>query len=163
MLTPTIICEKIYDLNKDTLSDMGIKAIALDVDNTLTHHNSHHVPKEVEQFLQELAEHGFFLFIISNNSHKRVKPFAQKLGLEFIAAAAKPLTGGLRRCCKRFGLEKNEVVLVGDQLFTDIWAAKRFGCPCVLVKPFEVERSAFMRFKRRIEGRILRKIDGGTK
>ncbi len=158
MLKPTIICDKLYDLSPQQLAEMGIKAIALDVDNTLTHHNSHDVPEQVERFLEELKQHGFLLFIISNNSYKRVKPFADNLGIEFVAAAAKPLTGGLRRCCKRFSLKKSDIILVGDQLFTDIWAAGRFGCSSALVMPLEPERSAFMRLKRRIEARFLRKM-----
>ena len=160
MLQPNILCDKIYDIDPALLEQMGIKALALDVDNTLTLHDSQEVPDRVRAFLEKMKEKGMALFIISNKSCERVKPFAEGLGLEFVHSAAKPLTFGLARACRRFSLSKKEIMLVGDQLFTDILAAKLFGCRCALVTPFQIEHQKFLRFKRVLERPILRGIHG---
>ena len=158
MLQPNIVCDKIYDIDPAVLQQMGIKALALDIDNTLTLHDSQEVPQKVALFLDEMKGSGMGLFLVSNNSFERVQPYANRLGLEFVSKAAKPLTFGLSRACRRFGLGKKEIMLVGDQLFTDILAAKLFGCPCALVTPFEIEHQKLLRFKRVLEKPILRSI-----
>jgi len=158
LLEPTILRHRLYQISPGLLQSMGVKAIALDVDNTLTLHNSQVVPPEVQAYLQQLQGMGFRLFIISNNSRARVAPFAGRLGLEFVCSAAKPLTFGLRRACRRFGVERGQLLLVGDQLFTDILAARLFGCPSALVTPFQLEQHGFLHFKRLLERPILRRI-----
>jgi len=158
MLQPNIVCDKIYNIDPAVLKQMGIKALALDIDNTLTLHDSQQVPEKVALFLDQMKKQGMGLFLVSNNSYERVQPYAQNLGLDFVSKAAKPLTFGLSRACRRFGLGKKEIMLVGDQLFTDILAAKMFGCPCALVTPFEIEKQKLLRFKRVLEKPILRSI-----
>ncbi len=158
MLQPNIVCDKIYDIELVQLKQLGIKALALDIDNTLTLHDSQEVPEKVREFLERMKSEGIGLFLVSNNSLERVHPYAEGLGLEFVCKAAKPLTFGLTRACRRFGLGKKQIMLVGDQLFTDILAAKLFGCPCALVTPFEIEHQKLLRFKRVLEKPILRSI-----
>jgi len=155
MLQPNIVCDKIYDIDPTVLEQMGIKALALDIDNTLTLHDSQEVPEKVRLFLEDMKKREMGLFLVSNNSFERVKPYADGLGLEFVSKAAKPLTSGLKRACAKFNLNKKEIMLVGDQLFTDILAAKFFGCPCALVTPFQIEHQKFLRFKRVLEKPIL--------
>ena len=155
MRQPTIVCNKIYDIDPAVLERMGIRALALDIDNTLTLHDSQEVPQKVREFLDRMKEKGMDLFLVSNNSYERVRPYAEGLGLEFVARAAKPLSFGLTRACRRFGLRKHEIMLVGDQLFTDILAAAVFGCPSALVTPFQIEHQRFLRFKRVLERPLL--------
>lgn len=158
MLCPDIVCDKIYDLDPVVLQKMHIGALALDVDNTLTLHDSQQVPDQVRFFLTRMQNCGLQLFIISNNSRERVEPFARSLGLGFVYRAAKPLTFGLTHACRKYHLVKDEILLVGDQLFTDILAAKLFGCRCALVTPFEIEQQKLLRFKRVLERPLLRRI-----
>ena len=158
MLRPDIVCDKIYDIDPALLQEMHIRALALDVDNTLTLHDSQQVPEQVRVFLTRMQAQGMELFIISNNSRERVEPFARGLGLDFVYRAAKPLTFGLTHACRKFRLTKDDILLVGDQLFTDIMAAKLFGCRCALVTPFEIEQQKLLRFKRVLERPLLRRI-----
>ncbi len=166
MLMPDLVFEKIYYIDPAWLEQRGIKALALDIDNTLTLHDSQEVPEKVRAFLRQMQQKGMGLFLVSNNSLERVRPYAQNLDLEFVCKAAKPLTFGLRRACTRFGVNKKEMMLVGDQLFTDILAAKLFGCPCTLVTPFQPEGQTLLRFKRVLERPLLwlihRRKDGAA-
>lgn len=167
MLVPEIVCDKIYDIDPAQLERMGIRALALDIDNTLTLHDSQEVTPRVRAFLEQMQEQGMGLFLVSNNSRERVQPYAEGLGLAFVCKAAKPLGFGLRRACRRFGLGKKQLLLVGDQLFTDILAAKLFGCPCALVTPFQTESQRLLRFKRVLERPLLwlihRRKDGAAR
>lgn len=155
MRQPTLVYNRIYDIDPAVLEQMGIRALALDIDNTLTLHDSQEVPAQVRAFLELMQQKGIGLFLVSNNSHQRVKPYAEGLGLEFVAKAAKPLPFGLNRACRRFGLNRKEIMLVGDQLFTDILAAAVFGCPSTLVTPFQHEHQKLLRFKRVLERPLL--------
>ena len=60
--------------------------------------------------------------ILSNNTNRRVRPFAEKIGLPFVANAAKPLTLGISRTCRHYRIPAKNACLIGDQLFTDILA-----------------------------------------
>ena len=89
MLQPNIVCDKIYNIDPAVLKQMGIKALALDIDNTLTLHDSQQVPEKVALFLDQMKQQGMGLFLVSNNSFERVQPYAQNLGLDFVSKAAK--------------------------------------------------------------------------
>ena len=151
LLQPTLMLKRVYDITPQHLASLGIKAVALDVDNTLTHSNSPAIEQRMTDWLQQTAQRGYPLIIVSNNKEKRVGPFAKKLGIDYIYSANKPLPGGLAKVCNRLGIKRKELLMVGDQIFTDILAANLFGCPSVLVEPFQMEQGAFMRFKRKLE------------
>ena len=99
----------------------------LDVDNTLTAHGSQHLAPHVEHWLQQMRQAGVEMRICSNNFEKRVRPFAEKIGLPFVSFSLKPASRGLRLARRAFGLRKKEIALVGDQIFTDVLAAKLYG------------------------------------
>ncbi len=145
LLQPTVMLKRVYDITPQLLLQLGVKAVALDVDNTLTRNNSPEIEQKMSQWLRDIQQQGFALIIVSNNVKKRVGPFARGLGLEYIYSANKPLPGGLARVCKKLDIRREELLMVGDQLFTDILAANFFGCPSVLVEPFHLEQGLFMR------------------
>ena len=153
-LTPDIRLEGILSLTPAQLQVRGIRAIVLDVDNTLATHNHPDPATFVKEWLQTMREAGFQLIILSNNSAERVSPFAERLGLPFESRGLKPLTRGFKRICRRFGVRPEAVAVVGDQLFTDILGGNLAGMLTVLVRPIEAERGPFFRFKRTLE-RIL--------
>ena len=95
--------------------------------------------------------------IVSNNSERRVKPFADLLGLDYVARGCKPLTIGMTRACKKFGLAPQQVAIVGDQLFTDILGGKWKGMRSILTEPLHLEDGPFFRFKRGLEKRLMKK------
>ena len=59
---------------------------------------------------------------------------------------------------KEFHYEKSEVVMVGDQLMTDIRAAHRAGIRSILVKPLVQHDSIKTQINRARERRVMRKI-----
>lgn len=154
---PTAVFRRVTDIPLSFFAERGIKAVILDVDNTLTSHNNPVPAKGVVQWLSQLKSCGLQVAILSNNSGKRVAPFAQKLGLDYLSRACKPLTFGVTRALKRYGLPSNRVALIGDQIFTDIMGGNLRGVCTILVEPYELEQGWFFRLKRKLEKPILKK------
>ena len=153
---PTLQLRRAYDITPGLLREMGVSALILDIDNTLTTHGSPEISPQMAGWLEEMRREGIRLMLLSNNSPSRVEPFARKLRLDYIANGAKPLKGGFQRCIDALGVPKQSVALVGDQLYTDILGGNRFGIRTILVEPIELERQPFLRLKRVLERRHLR-------
>jgi HAD superfamily phosphatase (TIGR01668 family) len=157
---PDISLHRVEDITPDLLKEHQITALVLDVDNTLTTHNNPDVSPQVLAWLDSMRAQDIRMILLSNNSASRVTPFAQALGLDFVARGNKPLASGFRRCRKKLGLPKENMAIVGDQLFTDILGGRLFGCKTILVDILESEDTAFFRFKRRVEARLLKGYRG---
>ena len=72
-----------------------------------------------------------------------------------VADAQKPSPRGVHRCIEAFGLPPEQVLFVGDQIFTDCLAAHRAGVDCYLVKPIKSKETFFFRLKRAFEKPFL--------
>lgn len=157
LLTPEYIFAGVSHITPEFLAEKGITALALDVDNTLTSHDSQELPPQVDAWLSAMHAAGVRMFIVSNNEQERVAPFAQSLGLEFVAKAAKPLPGGMKRLQEHFKVEKEKLALVGDQLFTDRLCGALYGVPVFVVEPMAPEIKWFIKLKRVLEKPFIRR------
>lgn len=155
LFKPTVMRNRLFDINADTLKKLGVKGLVLDVDNTLSRHFDKTPFEGIDEFLKDMKDGGIKLIILSNSPKGRVEPFAKKLDLDFEYKAKKPLTGGLKKALCKTGLEKNEVMLCGDQLFTDMLCGNLFGVKTLLVSPVHPERGAGFKIKRFLEKPFL--------
>ena len=133
--TPTWMIDAINRLTPEQLQAQGIKAVLTDLDNTLIAWNNPDGTTELHDWLERMNEAGIPVMIVSNNSAARIARFAEPLNLPFVSRALKPLTRGLNEAVTKLNLQKNEVVMVGDQLLTDIWSSNNHGVRSILVKP----------------------------
>ena len=129
LVTPEYVFRMLLVSPLTFLAQMGIRALVLDVDNTLTEDRSQELSPEVAQWLEQMRAADIRMTIVSNGTGKRVGPFAQKLGMEFISLSAKPLPLGLMRARRRLGVKRSQMAMVGDQLFADRMAAARLWHP----------------------------------
>lgn len=157
LFKPTYFFDKIWDVSPDFLKDNGIKCLLIDVDNTLTTHDNPVPHEKILEWLENVKKIGVKLIILSNNTAERVKPFADGLGIDFVSNADKPLSKGVKRAVIKTGVTKNEMLIIGDQIFTDVLCGKFSRVKTVLVNPFELETMPFFKFKRALENIILRK------
>ena len=141
---PDFAVEAVYDLTVPSLQAQGIKAVLVDLDNTLIAWNNPDGTPEMKQWLHDLRDAGIRIIVVSNNTKKRVQRAVEKFGID--------------RAMKEFHYEKNEVVIVGDQLMTDIRAAHRAGIRSILVKPLVQHDSIKTQINRARERRVMRKI-----
>lgn len=155
---PTWMVESIYSVSPEQLKAHGIRAVFSDLDNTLIAWNNPEGTPELHQWMAELKEAGIPLIVISNNNKKRVAKAVANLKLPFMSRSLKPLSFGITRARKKLGLAKNEVVMVGDQLMTDMLAAHQAGVRSILVKPIVQTDKWTTRMNRLIEKYVWREL-----
>ena len=155
---PDFAVEAVYDLTVPSLQAQGIKAVLVDLDNTLIAWNNPDGTPEMKQWLHDLRDAGIRIIVVSNNTKKRVQRAVEKFGIDYVYWALKPFTFGIDRAMKEFHYEKSEVVMVGDQLMTDIRAAHRAGIRSILVKPLVQHDSIKTQINRARERHVMRKI-----
>jgi HAD superfamily phosphatase (TIGR01668 family) len=150
--------ERIYDLTVDNLKAHGIKAVLADLDNTLLAWNNPNGTPELKAWLDDLRRGGIKVIVVSNNTTERVKKAVAPLHVDFVAWSLKPLPRGIKKVLKDKKLKPEEVIMVGDQLLTDVWAARNAGVRSVLVKRL-IESDMWQTWlNRAIEKRIKYKV-----
>ena len=124
----------VTDITAEDLAEMGIRALLLDIDGTLMQTRDMMPAPAVMDWLAKMKERGITLYILSNNKHHhRVKAFAEAVGLPWQNLAKKPALGGFRKAAEILNLPPARMAMVGDQTFTDVLGARRFGCKAILV------------------------------
>jgi len=157
LFKPTIWLKNVLSINADFLEKHGLKGLILDLDNTLSMHGSPAAEAGIEQWLSDMRKLDVKMSIVSNNTKKRVTPLAKELGLDFIAFGCKPLPFGIKKAAKNLGLPKNQLAVVGDQIFTDVMGGNISGITTILVEPFHMEDKLGFRFKRKIESAVFKR------
>lgn len=132
---PTWTLKRIYNLSVTQCQQNNIKAILTDLDNTLIAWNNPNGTQELHEWLDEMQTAGIQVIVVSNNNHERVKKALDNFNLDFISSAHKPLANKITQKIKSLKLTNNEVVIVGDQLLTDILAGHLAHVKSILVKP----------------------------
>ncbi len=159
LLKPKIKLEKVTDITIEILNKYGIKALILDVDNTLSTHHGQVLTDGLSEWLELMRQNGIKMTVLSNSNSRRLTPFAEKIGLDFISLGLKPLPFGYLRALKRLGTTKNETAIVGDQLFTDTMGGNFVGVKTILLTPIKPESSLRFRMKRRVERFVIKKLN----
>ncbi|SEK29837.1 hypothetical protein SAMN04488700_2268 [Carnobacterium iners] len=132
---PTWMIDAIYHLTPEQLKKQHIKAVLTDLDNTLIAWNNPDGTQELIEWIQVMKDAGIPVIVLSNNSAPRVKKVAQILDLEYVSRAIKPTVIGFKKAEAKLNLPKEDILMVGDQIMTDIWGANLAGIRTVLVKP----------------------------
>lgn len=151
---PDEFCASAYEIPYEALFQRGIRALIFDIDNTLTEHGKPATRRTVE-LMERLKKIGFRVCLLSNNKEARVKMFNEPLQVDYIYKAGKPGRGGYERAMEKMGTTKETTVFVGDQLFTDVWGAKRIGMESWLVEPIDKHEEIQIVLKRLLEKPIL--------
>ncbi len=155
---PTWLVTSIYQIDPEQLKKVGIKAVLTDLDNTLIAWNDPDGTKELHEWLIKMENAQIPVVVVSNNSAKRIDRALRNLSLDSIARALKPFSFGIKRAYKKLNLKKEEVVMVGDQLMTDIRAANSAGVRSILVQPIVATDSWKTRINRFFERRVMKHL-----
>lgn len=151
LVTPEYVFKDVTHITPEFLAEKGIRALVLDIDNTLTLDGSQELPPEVAAWLQQMTANGIGLTIVSNGKFNRVRPFAKKLGLRYVFWASKPLPIGIMIAHLRLGVKHSQMAMVGDQLYADRMAAALYGIPAFMVVPRGGDIGPQVRMKRKWE------------
>jgi HAD superfamily phosphatase (TIGR01668 family) len=134
--SPAHRARSVREITAGFLSARGIRALVLDLDNTLVPWHGREVPPEVAGWLGEMSAAGVRLCIVSNTHRpRRLKELAAVLGVQCVPSGGKPRRRGFRQAMTAMGVTAEETAVVGDQLMTDIWGGNRSGCLTILVDP----------------------------
>jgi len=159
-LIPSLYVDSIYDIDLDQLQAHGIKGIITDLDNTLVRWDQPDATAELVKWLDHVRdERGIKVCIVSNNDDHRVETFSKPLNIPWIAKARKPLNVSFVKALQVLGTKREETVVIGDQLFTDVLGGNRMGLYTILVVPIgknEFIGTKVLRLMERIALRILR-------
>lgn len=143
-----------YVIPFEKLYEEGYRGIIFDIDNTLVPHGAPADERAKKLFLR-LKAIGFSSCLISNNQEPRVKLFNQEIQTDYIFNAHKPSTKNYKKAMEIMGTDCSNTIFVGDQLFTDVWGAKRTGMRNILVKPIHPKEEIQIVLKRYLEKIVL--------
>ena len=151
---PREYLDSTYVIDFDRLYEEGYRGIIFDIDNTLVPHGAPADERAIVLF-ERLRKIGFDTCLISNNQEPRVQPFADKVGSKYVFDAHKPSTKNYKKAMELMKTRKENTLFVGDQLFTDVWGAKRTGIKSILVKPIHPKEEIQIVLKRYLEKIVL--------
>lgn len=143
-----------YVIPFEKLYEEGYRGIIFDIDNTLVMHGAP-ADERAKKLFAKLKELGFACCLLSNNQEPRVKMFNEDVQVNYIFNAHKPSIVNYEKAMELMGTDKSNTVFVGDQLFTDVWGAKRTGIRNILVKPIHPREEIQIVLKRKLEKIVL--------
>lgn len=160
LLTPDAVSPEVTAISPHGLRHNGIRALIIDLDNTLSRWNEAACEPRVACWLQALSAAAIRVCIVSNNGPERVRAFCAGLDPSppWIANAGKPGRAAYRRALQRLDADPAEVAVVGDQVFTDILGGNRAGLLTILVRPLGRREFPVTRLVRLVEGLWLERL-----
>ena len=156
-LVPDYYFEKFSDVSAEFLSSIGVKGIVLDIDNTLEPYENPAPSAPLLAWFDSLANAGIKAAFVSNNNATRVELFNKNLGFPAYFKAGKPFKKNVLCALSDMDVSTDEAILMGDQVFTDVWAARNAGLRAILVPPIKDKRDIFTKSKRALEEPIIKK------
>ena len=155
---PTYMIESVEKIPFVLLERDNIKGLIFDVDNTISTMGKG-ITEASYEWIKEAKELGYKICILSNSVNQRkVKKIMSDLDVMGLCFARKPSTKGFEMALNLLDLKKEQVVMIGDQIFTDVWGANRFGIKSILVKPINKKEGPFTLIKRPFEKIVLKKL-----
>lgn len=158
MFKPNFILNSVTEITPEFLDKNNIKALLLDVDNTLSvAHADKTLRNGVPEWLSDMREAEISMMILSNAKKKRAVIFADSVGLDVVGLAAKPLPFGYLKAEKKLKIKRKNIAIVGDQVFTDVMGGNLAGVKTILVTDITPEDKPFFKFKRKLEKKMLKR------
>ncbi len=152
---PTYTFHHYSEVTPEFLLSKGICAIVSDIDNTLVTYDDEQPTPELLKWIEGMTKAGIQISFISNNTKERVRIF--NIDLRFFArgSAKKPFKKYVLCALDGMNVDHDQACLMGDQLFTDIWAGNNACVRTILVDPIKDKKNPFTRLKRKIERAVM--------
>lgn len=155
ILYPKKYLNRITDIQVDFLIKNNIKALILDVDNTLIDIDKNMI-NGLEKWIDDMKKNDIKFCILSNsNKAEKVKEVAKKLDVPYFYFGMKPFKIGFKKAKKMLNVENRYIGVVGDQIFTDVLGANRCKMYSILVKPIDEKDIWITVLKRPLENKII--------
>ncbi len=158
-MVPSAVYKVFSDIPFDSLIEKGKNCILLDYDNTLGPDRTWEPTDFSRGIVDDLKKRGFRLVLVSNAKSARSSNIASLLDIPCVTCAHKPRTDGVLRALELMKATKEESVMIGDQIFTDVMAGNLAGVTSILVEQYEKKEVWYVKIKRPFE-KLVRKIGG---
>jgi HAD superfamily phosphatase (TIGR01668 family) len=157
-LRPDEIARSIYEIDYERLRHAGYQTLIFDIDNTLGEWGCRTLPEPAQALLRTLGAYGFAVGFLSNDKGENRSVLKEQLSTwPVLWRAAKPRTRSYKNMLALLNANETTTVMIGDQLFTDIWGAKRAGLYAILVAPVSPQTdSLWAKLRRPLERLLLR-------
>lgn len=157
MLRPDAVVSTVTEVTPDFLRERGVRAVMVDLDDTLLAAGSDLLEPLFGGWLESLRCAGVPVVILSNGTQARVARWAQELGVVGLPLMGKPLGRAFQQGLAQLGTPPHETAMVGDQLFTDVLGANLAGMVSILVTPLSPGKLLHTRALRRLERVLLKR------
>ena len=150
-LVPDDVRKSVFDIPLDVLKSEGKTCFLLDFDNTLGPDHATAPTDYSREFIDKIRSMGFSCCLVSNAKTGRSKGIADALKIPCVTYAHKPRPDGINRAMKLMDVRREECVMVGDQVFTDVIAGRFAGVHTVLVEKYGKKEIWYVVLKRPFE------------
>ena len=158
LLKPKLWVDDLSHIPLKELKNDGIKALIIDIDNTLVAWDADQPSRESIHWVKKAKEEGFTIMLVSNNKPKRVQRMQAFFHCRGLSGAKKPTGFGLKKALRIIKKRPYETAIIGDQIFTDILGGNRIGIYTILVTPIKSKEFWWTTFVRHAENRVLRRL-----
>lgn len=155
---PFAHAKSLHEIDIDFFKKLGIKTILVDLDNTLDSYKVKKPSENTVELIKKFKTHDINVIIVSNNRSKRVKPYADMLGIKMTSMNMKPFPNKIKKLMRNDSLNASETILVGDQLLTDVIAGNKAGLKTILVDRLTKEDQKMTRIRRIFERPKIAKL-----
>lgn len=154
-LFPYNYVDSVFVIDYEKLMQTGIKALLFDIDNTLVYHGTDSTP-QVDSLINNLQQMGFKILLITDNDEERTLRLMKNFKCDYICDAEKPSSKSYNKALEILGVNNNEAVVIGDQIFKDILGANNSNIPSILVKFIRLKSETNFGKRRKAEDIILK-------
>ena len=155
---PFAHAESIYLIDLSFYKKLGIKYVFVELDNTLDSYKQATPLERVKKLKKDLEDNGIELIIVSNNRGKRVQKYSSELCVKYWSTLGKPFAIRITKIMKSLNINKDEVIMIGDQIVTDISCANGAKIKSVLTEKLVKEDQPTTRFNRLFDNPLRRKL-----
>ncbi|MBR5368723.1 MAG: YqeG family HAD IIIA-type phosphatase [Lachnospiraceae bacterium] len=146
--------ESAYSIDYEGYFEAGYRGLIFDIDNTLVPHGADADERAIKLF-ERLKEIGFDICLLSNNKKPRVERFNKDINVKYIFKAGKPYSKNYYVASMMTRTSTKSTLVIGDQLFTDIYGGKLAGIHTILVNPIDKKEDLQVRLKRLLERPVM--------
>ncbi|MCR4430744.1 MAG: YqeG family HAD IIIA-type phosphatase [Tepidanaerobacteraceae bacterium] len=158
LLLPDLYLDNIYNLDFEYLKKNNIKGLLIDLDNTLLPWDCSDISQDLMDWIKKCKDWGLSLCIVSNNRARRINECASRMGIPAVTRAIKPCKKAFLKGLNILGINNDQVAVIGDQIFTDVFGAKRMGMLAIMVKPASKKEFIWTKLMRIVENIVLKQL-----
>lgn len=141
----------LFEYDFSLLKERKKDILLFDVDNTLLLDHASVWDEKAKTFLENLKKEKFHIVLLSNGSTKRIASLAKEMQVTYLSMAQKPFTKKIEAFFLKENLNKERMVLFGDQWFTDMCCAQKLKIEAVWVEPRSKKERWHIAMKRPLE------------